>query len=77
MISRRLCSAYYIGMEFEKSKILPGLVFVPQRKPGRQQKYGCRDCFSCQMCGEERCKLCRPGKMKPMGKPVLPKDDDQ
>jgi len=64
-------------MTFVKSKTLPGLIYVPQRKQGRLQKHGCRDCFSCQICGEERCKLCRPGKMKPLAKIVLPKGDDQ
>lgn len=70
-------SAYSIAMVFERSKTLPGLIYVPQRLLGRSQKYDCRDCFSCQLCGEERCKLCRIGKVKFTGKPVCPKGEDQ
>jgi hypothetical protein len=42
---------------------LPGVkgkVFTPDkicREGG--QKHPCEDCFSCQMCGDDRCQICR------------------
>ena len=42
-------------------KILPnnqGMIYEPDCKPG-QRKHPCPDCFSCQWCGNERCRICR------------------
>jgi hypothetical protein len=77
IFSRRSRRAYSIDMAFERSKILPGLIYVPQKKKGCMQKHHCPDCFSCQMCGDERCKVCQGGRKKPGRKPVCPEGDDQ
>ncbi|MFH0726637.1 MAG: hypothetical protein V2B19_09865 [Pseudomonadota bacterium] len=42
-------------------KIIPGLkgrVFVPEKQGSTPKKHACRDCFSCQMCSDDRCRLC-------------------
>lgn len=35
-----------------------GKVYVPEKKQGCPQKHPCRDCFSCQMCSDDRCDRC-------------------
>ncbi len=39
-----------------------GKLYVPETQLGMVKKHRCPDCFSCQMCGEERCKVCRAGQ---------------
>jgi hypothetical protein len=34
-----------------------GMLYVPECKPGKK-KHPCHDCFSCQWCGNERCRVC-------------------
>lgn len=47
------------NMAFQKLPGNRGLVYVPER--GKcAGKHPCRDCFSCQWCGDERCRVCRP-----------------
>jgi hypothetical protein len=46
-------------MPFVSHPGLPGKVFVPVIDPERSRKHPCRDCFSCQQCGEDRCHVCR------------------
>ncbi len=43
-----------------------GKVYVPEKKQGCRQKHPCPDCFSCQMCSDDRCQRClgRGGKAK-------------
>jgi len=36
-----------------------GKVYVPEKKQGCRQKHPCPDCFSCQMCSDDRCDRCR------------------
>jgi len=38
---------------------LPCKVYVPGRCDRSPRKHECADCFSCQMCADERCRLCR------------------
>ncbi len=38
---------------------ITGKVYVPEKKPGVKKKHACQDCFSCQMCSNDRCRLCR------------------
>jgi hypothetical protein len=45
-------------MAFQKATQISGLIYVPERRHGVLTKYGCNDCFACQMCSSERCKLC-------------------
>ena len=47
------------AMPFVSHPGLPGKVFVPVFNPERSRKHPCRDCFSCQLCGEDRCQVCR------------------
>lgn len=36
-----------------------GKLYVPEKKHGGRQKHACPDCFSCQMCSDDRCDRCR------------------
>jgi hypothetical protein len=47
------------AMPFVSHPGLPGKVFLPVFNPEKSRKHPCRDCFSCQMCGEDRCQVCR------------------
>jgi len=44
---------------FERIAGIPGKCYRPEGR-GRR-KHPCRDCFSCQLCSQERCALCRAG----------------
>lgn len=46
-------------MPFVNHPKLPGKIFVPELNPKRIRKHPCKDCFSCQMCGDDRCHVCR------------------
>ncbi len=46
-------------MPWVRIKGLPGMVFEPEEPPPCRRKHNCRDCFSCQMCDDVRCDLCR------------------
>lgn len=35
-----------------------GKVYVPEKQQGCRQKHPCPDCFSCQMCSDDRCQRC-------------------
>ncbi len=38
---------------------LPGRVFIPdEEEEGLPKKHPCKSCFSCQQCGENRCRIC-------------------
>ncbi|MFZ0134628.1 MAG: hypothetical protein WAK95_18980 [Desulfobacterales bacterium] len=39
---------------------LKGKVFIPTASGHLPQKHPCRTCYSCQLCSDERCALCRP-----------------
>jgi hypothetical protein len=49
-------------MKFKKVSGLEGKVYVPQTDLRAHKKHPCKDCFSCQMCTNHRCKLCRENK---------------
>jgi hypothetical protein len=36
-----------------------GRIYVPDTQPETPKKHNCKDCFFCQWCAEERCRLCR------------------
>lgn len=48
-------------MAFQKLPDNKGLVYIPECKQ-EKKKHPCTDCFNCQWCGNERCRVCRPGK---------------
>lgn len=45
-------------MPFTSRPGLNGKVYVPVQHPG-QRKHDCRNCYSCQVCSDDRCSLCR------------------
>lgn len=45
-------------MAFKTIPGIEGKVFVPEKEP-RIRKHPCQDCFVCQQCGDDRCRLCR------------------
>ncbi len=54
-----------------------GKVYVPEKKPGGRQKHPCPDCFSCQMCSDDRCQRClgREGKAKCCCRRAMPETE--
>lgn len=40
-----------------------GKVYVPDTAV-KGGKHPCKDCFACQNCGQERCRVCRQEKLK-------------
>jgi hypothetical protein len=45
-------------MPFVRYPGLAGKVYVPERASADAKKHPCRDCFSCQMCSDGRCRSC-------------------
>ncbi len=45
-------------MAFESIPGIAGKVFVPDKDSG-ERKHPCPDCYACQHCGEDRCRICR------------------
>jgi len=43
---------------FKKLPGNSGMIYVPECDTG-MKKYSCLDCFSCQWCGNERCRVCK------------------
>jgi hypothetical protein len=35
-----------------------GKVYIPEKIQGGRQKHPCPDCFSCQLCSDDRCARC-------------------
>lgn len=48
-------------MPFVRMKGVVGKVYVPDKPPADSKKHPCKNCFSCQMCGDDRCRICRDG----------------
>ena len=46
-------------MVFTKINGFKGLMYVPDRKSVSPKKHKCPDCFFCQACSEERCRVCK------------------
>ena len=46
-------------MPFKGIPGLPGKVYIPEHNPDAPKKNDCPDCFSCQMCSDSRCRVCR------------------
>ena len=45
-------------MAWKEIKGLKGKVYVPDNPSESPRKHRCADCFSCQLCSDERCSLC-------------------
>jgi len=52
-----------------------GKIYVPEERQDAPKKHDCEDCFSCQMCSDTRCNLCRANKECP--KKNKSKEDDK
>ena len=46
-------------MGFKPASNIQGRIFIPEEEDVDARKHACPDCFKCQMCGEERCQVCR------------------
>lgn len=44
---------------FIRAGSLPGKLYAPEAASGK--KHPCADCFSCQQCSDERCRMCGGG----------------
>lgn len=61
--------------DFAPAEGFPGKVFVPGQRSETRRKHPCRQCFFCQMCGDDRCALCLTpptGCCRPVEEPPLP-----
>ncbi|MCF8112705.1 MAG: hypothetical protein K9K21_02505 [Desulfotignum sp.] len=46
-------------MPFVSIPGMPGKLYVPEKRSGRPKKFPCKDCFSCEHCSDDRCRVCR------------------
>ena len=46
-------------MAFVRVPGLKGKVYVPEESGRSPKKKPCKDCFSCQQCSDDRCRVCR------------------
>lgn len=49
-------------MPFETVRGLNGKVYVPDAAAEETRKHPCRDCYACQLCSDDRCRVCRDGQ---------------
>ncbi len=49
-------------MSFETIRGLKGKVYVPDPLEKGFQKHPCKDCYVCQLCNDDRCRVCRDGQ---------------
>jgi len=61
-------------MPFIKIEGFAPSIYAPEKNPGKQ-KHPCNDCYICQFCSDERCKLCL--KNKPCMRKSLPADNKE
>jgi len=47
-----------VEMAFVEIPGFKGKVYVPEETAGSPKKHLCKDCYSCQMCSDDRCNLC-------------------
>jgi len=45
-------------MPFVELPGITGKVYVPEDLQEGPQKHPCKDCYFCQMCSDDRCRLC-------------------
>ena len=41
---------------------LNGKVYVPEKQHESLKKHACKDCYYCQLCSDDRCRVCRDPK---------------
>jgi hypothetical protein len=57
-------------------KGLAGKVYQPETSVNVKKRH-CGDCFSCQNCSKERCRLCCAGQRQPVQCPVASGSDKE
>ena len=45
-------------MPFVELPGITGKVYVPEVPQEGSKKHPCKDCYFCQMCSDDRCRLC-------------------
>jgi hypothetical protein len=46
-------------MPFKTVRGLKGKVYVPDTAEEGTRRHACIDCYSCQLCSDNRCRVCR------------------
>jgi len=46
-------------MAFVKLPGLQGKLYIPEKQNNCKKKHPCKDCYSCDYCSDDRCRLCR------------------
>lgn len=46
-------------MPFVRMPGVEGRVWEPDAPSEAEKKHPCNDCYRCQMCGDDRCRICR------------------
>jgi hypothetical protein len=46
-------------MPFVSIPGMPGRLYVPEERAECLKKFPCGDCFSCEHCADDRCRVCR------------------
>jgi hypothetical protein len=54
-------------MPFVRQPGVTGRIYVPSTNGVVTKKHACADCYACQHCGKERCRVCRCDE--PLGAP--------
>ncbi|MFO8112834.1 MAG: hypothetical protein R6T92_10035 [Desulfosalsimonadaceae bacterium] len=62
-------------MPFVKMPGLKGMIYVPEADDAAKKKHACKDCFSCQMCGDNRCSVCLGQTPTPCACPPVKKSE--
>ena len=63
-------------MPFVSVPGLKGKVYAPEETRKSAKKHQCRDCFSCQQCSDDRCRVCLSLKLCSCGKQIKSKNSD-
>ncbi|MCP4370882.1 MAG: hypothetical protein GY797_22630 [Deltaproteobacteria bacterium] len=45
-------------MKFTKVPGLEGKIYVPEKQSENIKKHPCKDCYFCQLCSDDRCRVC-------------------
>ena len=48
-------------MRFVRHPGVTGKIYLPEDCDVDTQKHRCADCYACQQCGDDRCRVCREG----------------
>jgi len=62
-------------MPFVKVPGLPGKLYIPEMQKNCRKKQPCEDCYSCEHCSDNRCRVCRDNRASKRDKSHV--DDDK